>query len=95
MELDMRSWQDRAATEVAELGHLFIVARANTDLYDFLAQELSGARRIQVILDRRQAERRQPAGAAAEERRRAERRHAQIDEDLRNWGLAVATRREA
>jgi len=94
MELDMRSWQDRAATEVAELGHLFIVAHANTDLYDFLAQELSGARRIQVILDRRHAERRQPSGAAAVERRHAERRHALIDEDLRNWGLAVAARRE-
>ncbi len=92
-ELDMRSWRDRAETEVTELGHLFIVARSNTDLYDFLSQELSSARRIQVILDRRQAERRRQPGALAEEQRRAERRHAQLDEDLRNWGLAVAARR--
>ena len=39
---------------MTELGHLFIVARSNPELYDFLAQELSGARRIRVVLDRRQ-----------------------------------------
>ncbi len=94
-ELDMRSWHDRAETEVTELGHLFIVARSNAELYDFLTQELSGAQRIKVILDRRQGERRQPAGATAEERRSAERRRAQIEEDLRNWGLAVAPRQQA
>ncbi len=71
------------------------MARSNTELYDFLTQELSGAQRIKVILDRRQGERRQPAGATAEERRSAERRRAQIEEDLRNWGLAVAPRQQA
>jgi hypothetical protein len=92
-ELEMRSSQDQGETEVAELGHLFIVARSNTDLFDFLAQELSGARRISVILDRRQGERSAPTGPSAEERSQAERRRAQIDEDLRHWGLAVAPRR--
>ncbi|OGL19010.1 MAG: hypothetical protein A3F92_01525 [Candidatus Rokubacteria bacterium RIFCSPLOWO2_12_FULL_71_22] len=53
-ELGLRRWQDRSETEVTELGHLFIVARSNPELYDFLAQELSGARRIRVVLDRRQ-----------------------------------------
>ncbi len=91
-ELDMRAWQDQRETEVTELGHLFIVARSNTDLYDFLSEELSGAQRIKVILDRRHGERRQPAGLSAEERRQVERRRAEIDEDLRNWGLAVAPR---
>ncbi|HKB27119.1 MAG TPA: adenylate/guanylate cyclase domain-containing protein [Methylomirabilota bacterium] len=92
-ELNMRASSQWGETEVAELGHLFIVARANTDLYDFLAQELSDARTIQVILDRRQGERRQPPGTSAEDRRQAERRRAQLDEDLRDWGLAVAPRR--
>src|SRR5258708_34459902 len=73
--------------------HLFIVARSNTDLYDFLAQELSDARTIQVILDRRQGERRQPPGTAAEDRRQAERRPAQLDRALRAWALAAPPRR--
>jgi len=87
--LDMRSWRQARETEVAELGHLFIVARPNTDLYDFLSHELSGARRLKVILDRRQGERRDVARVSSEARRQAERRRAQLDEDLRNWGLAV------
>ena len=45
---------------MAELGHLFIVARSNPELYDFLTQELSGARRIRVLLDRRQGDREEP-----------------------------------
>src|SRR5438067_2038868 len=87
--LDMRSGRRASETEMAELGHLFIVARPNTDLYDFLSHELSGARRLKVILDRRQGERRDVARVSSEARRQAERRRAQLDEDLRNWGLAV------
>jgi hypothetical protein len=66
------------------------VARSNTDLYDFLSQELAGARGIEVILDRRQGERRESVRVSVEERRHAARRRAQLDEDLRNWGLAVS-----
>jgi len=89
-KLDMRSRLQGGGIEVAELGHLFIVARSNTDLYDFLSQELSGARGIEVILDRRQGERRESVRVSVEERRHAARRRAQLDEDLRNWGLAVS-----
>ena len=59
-ELGLRPWHDGPETEVAELGHLFIVARSNPELYDFLTQELSGARRIRVLLDRRQGDREEP-----------------------------------
>ena len=89
-DLDMRSWQDRRETEVSELGQLFIVARSNTELYDLLTEELSGAQKIKVILDRRQDGRRHPPSLTAAERRIAERRRSAIDEDLQNWGLAVA-----
>jgi class 3 adenylate cyclase/tetratricopeptide (TPR) repeat protein len=92
-ELDMRSWQEQADQEVAELGHLFIVARSQPDLYDFLSQELVDAEKIRVLLDRRRGEQRQRLEEMTEERRRAERRREQLDQDLREWGFAVAPRR--
>jgi hypothetical protein len=92
-ELDMRSGREQAEREVTELGHLFIVARSQPDLYDFLAQELSGAERIRVLFDRRRGEQRQRFDALTEERRRAERRREQLDQDLRDWGFGVAPRR--
>jgi tetratricopeptide (TPR) repeat protein len=92
-ELDMRSGRERAEKEVTELGHLFIVARSQPDLYDFLAQELSGAERIRVLFDRRRGEQRQRLEELTEERRRAERRRDQLDQDLRDWGFGVAPRR--
>jgi class 3 adenylate cyclase/tetratricopeptide (TPR) repeat protein len=92
-ELDMRSGREQAEREVTELGHLFIVARSQPDLYDFLAQELSGAERIRVLFDRRRGEQRQRLEELTEERRRAERRREQLDQDLRDWGFGVAPRR--
>jgi class 3 adenylate cyclase/tetratricopeptide (TPR) repeat protein len=85
LDLDMRSWQDRRETEVSELGQLFIVARSNTELYDLLTEELSSAQKVKVVLDRREHGRRQRPGLST-----TERRHSAIDEDLQNWGLAVA-----
>ena len=61
-------WQDRRETEVSELGQLFIVARSNTELYDLLTEELSGARKIRVILDRRRDGRQRPGLSTAERR---------------------------
>jgi hypothetical protein len=92
-ELDMRSWHEQAEQEVTELGHLFIVARSQPDLYDFLSQELGGAEKIRVLLDRRHGEQRPRLDELTEERRRAERRREQLDQDLRDWGFAVAPRR--
>jgi hypothetical protein len=91
-ELDMRSGREQAEREVTELGHLFFVARSQPDLYDFLAQELSGAERIRVLFDRRRGEQRQRFDELTEERRRAERRREQLDQDLRDWGFGVAPR---
>jgi len=92
-ELDMRSGREQAEKEVTELGHLFIVARSHPDLYDFLAQELSGAERIRVLFDRRRGEQRHRLEELTEERRRAERRREQLDQDIRDWGFGVAPRR--
>jgi len=90
-ELDMHSRQ--AEQKVTELGHLFIVARSQSDLYDFLSQELVGAEKIRVLFDRRRGEQRQRFEELTEERRRAERRREQLDQDLRDWGFGVAPRR--
>jgi len=91
--LDMRLWHEQVEREVTELGHLFIVARSHPDLYDFLTQELAGAEKIKVILDRRLRDRRQEIeDEVTEDRRLAERRRDQIEQDLRDWGLAVAAR---
>ena len=89
-ELDMPSWQDRRDTKVSERGQLFIVARTNTELYDLLTEELSGAQKITVILDRREDGWRQSPSISAAEPHHVERRHTAIGEDLQNWGLAVA-----
>ena len=92
-ELDMRAGREQAEREITELGHLFIVARSQPDLYNFLAQELSGAAKIRVLFDRRRGEQRQRFEELTEERRRAERRREQLDQDLRDWGFGVAPRR--
>jgi hypothetical protein len=54
---------------------------------------LSGAGRIEVLFDRRRGEQRQRFEELTEERRRAERRREQLDQDLRDWGFGVASRR--
>jgi class 3 adenylate cyclase/tetratricopeptide (TPR) repeat protein len=89
-ELDMRFWSARAAEELMGLGHLFIVARYNTQLFEYLKQEFAGEP-VTVILDRRQGERRQRAESPrADERRRGDRRNrAEADEALRTRGFVV------
>src|SRR5215831_1523298 len=58
---------------------LFIVARSRLDRYDELLWQLGGSRRVKVVLDRREGERRIPqASFAGVDRRLAERRH-QVD----------------
>jgi hypothetical protein len=56
-EMDMRFWLSRAAEELLHLGHLFVVARHNIQLFDYLKREYAGEP-VTVILDRRHAERR-------------------------------------
>ena len=55
--------------------HLFIVSRQQPDLYSYLTREFSGEPDVQVILDRRHADRRSRNGGSRLEH--GERRHGQ------------------
>ncbi len=98
--IDMRAFPAGRDADPDKTGsHLFVVKPSNTELYEFLSEEFSGARAIKVIFDRRQGGRRQQRASAngespPAERRQSERRRIQIEEDLHNWGLAVAPSRD-
>ncbi len=70
---------------------LFIVARGEDELYEYLKRHFAGEPDMEVILDRRVDERRQRAEPAARERRHQHerRRNTRADEDLRSLGFAV------
>jgi tetratricopeptide (TPR) repeat protein len=88
-EMDMRFWLSRAAEELLHMGHLFVVARHNIQLYDYLKREYAGEP-VTVILDRRHGQRREHEQPTETERRRAERRRQiQVDEAIRTRGFAV------
>jgi hypothetical protein len=88
-EMDMRFWLSRAAEELLHLGHLFVVARHNIQLYDYLKREYAGEP-VTVILDRRHGQRRERAEATDSERRSADRRRQfRVDEAIRTRGFAV------
>jgi hypothetical protein len=68
---------------------LFIVARDRADLYRYLSQTFADAENVEVIFDRRAAERRDVATPANPERRRRERRGRPIvEEELRTVGYS-------
>jgi tetratricopeptide (TPR) repeat protein len=81
-KMGMRPWYDQSQTGSREIGHLYIVARSNPQLYEFLTQEFSGARGIKIVLDRR--ERGQRGTGHGDDRR-----HQEVDADLRTWDLAL------
>lgn len=54
--------------------HLFIVAADQPDLWAHLAREFSDEPTVQVLLDRRRADRRRAAQPSSQERRRGDRR---------------------
>ncbi len=83
-QMNMRSWHDRSSISARENDHLYIVARTNPQLYEFLAEEFAGDQGIKVVLDRR--ERTHWEGSRGEERRL----HP-VDEDLRAWDLALTS----
>src|SRR5262249_5318258 len=93
--LGLHPWSSVSDAATRDAGRVFIVARSNADLYEFLADDFAGARDIDVILDRRQAERRRQASiATTSDRRHHQRRQATLDDDLRDWQLAVTVRRQ-
>ena len=83
-QMDMRPWYDHSQSDTREIGHLYIVARSNPQLYEFLAQEFTGTRGIKVVLDRRER-------GQAEVSRDEERRRQPVDADLRAWELALTS----
>jgi hypothetical protein len=81
-----------ARTPVRRL--LFIVSRERADLYNALRTALWNEMDCEIILDRREGERRQgerrPVPHGAPDRRTAERRQrTQIDREIRECGWAV------
>ena len=73
-----------------QLGELFVVARYNPQLYDYLQREFSHEERIRIIMDRRVGDRRQQADAAPGERRQSARRRQQdVDANLRERGFVI------
>ena len=68
---------------------LFIVARERSDLYRYLSQTFADAESVEVIWDRRSAERRILPTATTPERRHRERRgRLNVDDELRTVGYA-------
>jgi class 3 adenylate cyclase/tetratricopeptide (TPR) repeat protein len=88
-EMDIRFWSARAAEELMGLGNLFIVARHDVQLYEYLKQEFAGEP-VTVLLDRRRGQATPPGegnrGASREEDRR---RHGDVGEALRTRGFVV------
>jgi len=91
-EMDMRFWLARAAEGLMALGHLFVVARYNVQLCDYLKQEFANEP-VTVLLDRREGERHQPGQNPEADKQRAERRsHPEVEESLRVRGFAIIPR---
>ncbi len=71
---------------------VFIVARDHEDLFASLRRTLSGDDMVDVIMDRRLAERRRQSSSPAPERRRKERRSSHdVQRRLRARGYAVVS----
>jgi len=72
---------------------VFIVARDETDLYEYLKQHFAGRLDVEVILDRRNGERRRRHEVPAVERRARGRRVRSVEGDLTALGVAVVMSR--
>lgn len=70
--------------------YLFVVAQDKLDLCDYLRGWFSGIPTVEVVMDRRQGERRQRADINEPGRRRGERRSQKaIDAEIRQTGFAI------
>src|SRR5262245_30516943 len=80
----------RAAEEREIVKHLLIVARHRRELYEEIKRAFAGHESVEVILDRREVERRQSKeGAQPDRRRRGRRARPGIDEQLRTIGWSL------
>ena len=70
--------------------HLFIVARDQKELYDYLLKDFAADPKVEVLFDRRVRERRvRQEPRSGDERRQGERRQDRIDTELRSVGFAI------
>jgi hypothetical protein len=78
---------------------LLIVSRANEALATYLEQHFKGDNTVQIMIDRRQDERRQrprrpqasPSDPSPERRRNDRRSHPEVDNELRLTSFAIVT----
>lgn len=70
-----------------------IVARDRRDLYETLCREFADDSKVAVVLDRRLGERRRQVRDVAHDHRRADRRQADADDNLRRLGWAAVRAR--
>ena len=71
---------------------LFIVSRRNAKLASYLQHHFTGDATVQVVVDRRDGERRQQTADVATDRRRADRRsRPHVDKELRLTSFAIVT----
>ena len=83
-------WSDRDAAQPELVPQLLIVADDRLRLYDLFRQAFAYHETVQVLRDRRVAERRRRAAPPAADRRRADRRSSPtVDELLRSMGWAI------
>ncbi|MBI1962810.1 MAG: hypothetical protein HY616_06650 [Candidatus Rokubacteria bacterium] len=68
---------------------LYIVAADRKDLYKVLRKQFADNENVEVILDRRQGERRAAAGGTKREKRKSERRRAEEAHLLRTLGVIL------
>src|SRR6266536_3461185 len=88
--MDVPYWVKRCGEEMMKLGEIFVVARYNPQLYDYLQRAFSHEERIRIIMDRRVGERRQRGDAPPSDRRQGDRRrHQEVDVNLRERGVAI------
>jgi tetratricopeptide (TPR) repeat protein len=88
--MDVPYWVKKCGEEMMQLGEIFVVARYNPQLYDYLQREFSHEERIRIIMDRRVGERRQRGDAPPSDRRQSDRRqHQEVDVHLRERGFVI------
>jgi hypothetical protein len=73
--------------------HLWIVARDRPDVYEYFKTRLFiGRPNVEVILDRREGERRERTASPSPERRQGDRRQTSVEDDLASLGIAIVRR---
>ena len=73
--------------------HVFIVAWNRPDLWDYWKRWFTGVETVEVILDRRRGERRRARQTFEPERRQTDRRGpAGVEDELRSLGFAIVSR---